>query len=90
VAAPQYRSAIFASTEEQARVARAYVEQLNRARAFGRDVVTAITPLPRFYEAEPEHQDYAARHPTAPYIVMHDAPKVERLRRDFPDRFVAR
>ena len=87
---PQYRSAIFTSSADQARVARAYVDQLDRAQTFGRRVVTEITALPRFYDAEAEHQDYAARHPTAPYIVMHDAPKVERLRREFPDRFVVR
>jgi peptide-methionine (S)-S-oxide reductase len=87
---PQYRSAIFPASADQARIARAYISQLNRAAAFRRTVVTEVTALPRFYHAEPEHQDYAARHPTAPYIVMHDAPKVERLRQAFPDRYVAR
>jgi peptide-methionine (S)-S-oxide reductase len=87
---PQYRSAIFPASADQARIARAYISQLNRAAAFRRTVVTEVTALPRFYHAEPEHQDYAARHPTAPYIVMHDAPKVERLRQEFPDRYVAR
>lgn len=87
---PQYRSAIFPASADQARIARAYITQLNRAAAFRRTVVTEVTALPRFYHAEPEHQDYAARHPTAPYIVMHDAPKVERLRQAFPDRYVAR
>ena len=86
----QYRSAIFPASPEQASVARAYIDQLNRAGTFPRPVVTQVTALPRFFPAEPEHQDYAARHPTAPYIVMHDAPKVERLRREFPDRYVAR
>jgi peptide-methionine (S)-S-oxide reductase len=87
---PQYRSAIFPASADQARIARAYISQLNRAAAFRRTVVTEVTALPRFYHAEPEHQDYAARHPTAPYIVMHDAPKVERLRQAFPNRYVAR
>jgi peptide-methionine (S)-S-oxide reductase len=87
---PQYRSAIFPASADQARIARAYISQLNRAAAFRRTVVTEVTALPRFYHAEPEHQDYAARHPTAPYIVVHDAPKVERLRQAFPDRYVAR
>jgi len=42
-----------------------------------------------FYPAEPYHQDYMARHPCQPYIAIHDLPKVERLKRLFPERFRA-
>ncbi|HEX6049214.1 MAG TPA: peptide-methionine (S)-S-oxide reductase MsrA [Gemmatimonadaceae bacterium] len=80
---PQYRSAIFFSTEEQARVARAYIEQLTRQNVFKRPIVTQVTKLEAFYPAEEYHQDFAARNPTHPYIVFHDIPKVERLRREY-------
>ena len=81
---PQYRSAIFYSTEEQRRAAVAYVEQLAQAKSFPQPIVTRIDPLDAFYVAEDYHQDFAARNPLHPYIVYHDAPKVEALKEHFP------
>ena len=81
----QYRSAVFTASDSQARIARAYVDQLNQANTFGRAVVTEITKLPHFYPAEAEHQDYATVHPDDPYIRYNDAPKLDRLRQVFPD-----
>jgi peptide-methionine (S)-S-oxide reductase len=80
----QYRSAVFFANDEQKRVAEAYMAQLQRARAFSRPVVTQVTPLKAFYEAEAYHQDYLARHPSEPYIVINDLPKIASLRRQFP------
>jgi peptide-methionine (S)-S-oxide reductase len=82
----QYRSAIFTTGEEQARVARAYIRQLDDANVLGAPIVTEVTPLDRFYEAELYHQDYAARNPRQPYIQYTAAPKVEKLRKYFSDR----
>jgi peptide-methionine (S)-S-oxide reductase len=84
----QYRSAIFTADADQARIARAYIAQLNEARVFRQPIVTEVTALPRFYEAEDYHQNYAALHPNDPYIRINDAPKVESLRRMYPDLFV--
>lgn len=81
---PQYRSAIFYASEEQKRVAEAYIAQLDAARAFARPIVTQLAPLEAFYAAEAYHQDYLVRNPTQPYIVMHDLPKLAELRRRFP------
>ena len=86
----QYRSAIFYGTEDQKRVAQAYIEQLDRAKAFAIPIVTQVVALPRFYPAEAYHQDYLARHPTQPYIVMHDLPKLAQLKEQFPDRYVGK
>ncbi len=80
----QYRSAIFAGNPEQARVARAYIAQLGQAQAFEQPIVTQVTPLEGFYEAEDYHQDYARLNPNEPYIVFHDAPKVRALQTQFP------
>ena len=82
----QYRSAIFTTDEEQARVARAYIQQLDEAGVLGAPIVTEVTPLDRFYEAELYHQDYAARNPRQPYIQYTAAPKVDKLRKYFSDR----
>jgi len=87
---PQYRSAIFTSSSEQEQIARAYVAQLNQAKVFPQPVVTEVSALRGFYAAEDYHQDYATLHPDDPYIRINDAPKVEALKRVFPDLFVAR
>lgn len=86
----QYRSAIFYSNEEQKRIALAYINQLNQAKAFERPIVTQIAALDSFYQAEAYHQDYAVRHPNDSYIVVNDLPKVANLRQQFPNLYVAR
>jgi peptide-methionine (S)-S-oxide reductase len=80
----QYRSAIFPKDAEQARIARTYIAQLNRARVFDAAIVTKIEPGKDFYPAEGYHQDFLTKHPTYPYIVINDIPKVEALKRLFP------
>ncbi len=87
---PQYRTEIFPQTDEQAKVAKAYVAQLDAAKAFGKPIVTKTgTMKAAFYPAEAYHQDYATLHPNNPYIVLNDAPKVENLKRLFPAAFRA-
>jgi peptide-methionine (S)-S-oxide reductase len=81
---PHYRSAIFPLDAEQASVAKAYIDQLNQARAFDGKVVTTIEPGQTFYPAEDYHQDYMTLHPTQPYIFINDLPKVGELKRFFP------
>ena len=80
----QYRSAIFYSTDEQKRIAQAYIDQLNRAKVFAGPIVTQVAPLKSFNEAEAYHQDYLVNHPDQPYIVINDMPKVESLRKQLP------
>lgn len=84
---PQYRSAIFFANDEQARVARAYIDQLSRANVFKRPIVTQVVKLDTFYPAEEYHQDFAERNPTYPYIVFHDKPKVDRLKAEYPELY---
>jgi len=79
----QYRSELFFASPDQQRVALAYIDQLNNAKAFKRNIVTRVEPLAMFYDAEPYHQDYAASHPHDLYIVINDAPKVDHLREQF-------
>ena len=80
----QYRSAIFTTSEDQSRVAKAYVAQLEQAKVFPQKIVTEIVPLPAFFPAESYHQNYAALNPMQPYIVFNDLPKVAHLKDDFP------
>ena len=83
----QYRSAIFYGTEEQKRIAEAYIAQLDHAKVFHHKIVTQVVALQGFYPAEGYHQKYATIHPNDPYIVYNDAPKVANLRREFPEMY---
>jgi peptide-methionine (S)-S-oxide reductase len=85
----QYRSAIFYATEEQKRVAEAYIRQLNAAKVFPRQIVTQLEPLAGFYPAEEYHQNYLARNPGNPYIVYNDLPKLTELQKRFPELWTA-
>jgi peptide-methionine (S)-S-oxide reductase len=85
----QYRSAIFPTDEEQAKLAKAYIAQLDQAHAFNAAIVTKIEPGKTFYPAEDYHQDFLALNPNYPYIVYNDLPKVENLKRMFPEVYRA-
>jgi peptide-methionine (S)-S-oxide reductase len=85
----QYRSTIFPTSDEQAKVAKAYIDQLDQARAFGARIVTTIEPGRTFYPAEAYHQDYLTLHPNQPYIAINDLPKVANLKRLFADSYRA-
>jgi peptide-methionine (S)-S-oxide reductase len=83
----QYRSAIFPANAEQADVAKAYIAQLDQAHAFKKAIVTRIEPDRPFYPAEDYHQDFLTRNPRHPYIAINDLPKIEDLKRLFPDLY---
>ncbi len=83
----QYRSAIFPTTPDQARVAKAYIDQLGQAHVFDAPIVTRIEPDRSFYPAEDYHQDFLTRRPSYPYIVINDLPKIDNLKRIFPDLY---
>jgi len=81
---PQYRSAIFYTTEEQKDTALGYIEQLTKANVFPGPIVTQVVALQGFYPAEEYHQNFLALHPNYPYIVFYDLPKLRALKKEFP------
>ena len=83
----QYRSAIFPVNEDQAKIAKAYIGQLDAAKVYDAAIVTTIEPGRTFYPAEDYHQDYLTLNPDQLYIVYNDLPKIEDLKRLFPDRY---
>jgi peptide-methionine (S)-S-oxide reductase len=83
----QYRSAIFYADDEQKRIATAYIAQLQQAHVFGSSIVTKLEPLAGFYAAEDYHQDFLVLHPSYPYIVFNDMPKLDSLKQLFPDYY---
>jgi peptide-methionine (S)-S-oxide reductase len=83
---PQYRSEIFPQSDAQVKIAKDYIAQLDAAKAWKRPIVTKTgTMKATFFPAEAYHQDYAIKHPFQPYIAINDAPKVENLKKTFPD-----
>ncbi|WP_105426515.1 peptide-methionine (S)-S-oxide reductase MsrA [Neorhizobium tomejilense] len=83
----QYRSTVFPISEEQARVAKAYIGQLDKAKVFHAPIATTIEPGKAFYPAEAYHQDFLTQNPTYPYIVYNDLPKIENLKKLFPSDY---
>lgn len=86
----QYRSEIFYADDSQRRIAEAYIAQLTQAHAFAKPIVTRVDPLRGFYAAEDYHQDYLFHHPDAPYIAYNDLPKIDNLKRIFPELYSAK
>jgi peptide-methionine (S)-S-oxide reductase len=84
---PSYRSAIFYSSDEQKRFVQGYIDQLNQAHVFSKPIVTKLEGFTGFYPAEDYHQDFLVLHPTYPYIVYNDLPKVENLKRLFAEQY---
>jgi peptide-methionine (S)-S-oxide reductase len=83
-----YRSAIFYTSDDQKRLALAYIAQLDQGKIFGQRIVTEVTPLKAFYRAEDYHQDYAYYNPNNPYIQVCDRPKIDALKQQFPELFI--
>jgi peptide-methionine (S)-S-oxide reductase len=81
----QYRSAIFYTSEDQKKIAEAYIQELNGDKIYKHQVVTQVVPLQGFYEAEEHHQNFAAQNPTYPYIVHIDMPKFNHLKQQYPE-----
>jgi len=76
-------------TAAQRAAAERYIAKLRDAKIYPSPIVTEVTALNAFHPAEDYHQDYLVHHPNQPYIVINDAPKLEELRRRFPDLYRA-
>ncbi|EJN25129.1 peptide-methionine (S)-S-oxide reductase MsrA [Pseudomonas sp. GM80] len=83
----QYRSALFPVNADQQKVAQAYIAQLDAAHAFNKPIVTQLESYNGFYPAEDYHQDFLTEHPSYPYIVINDMPKVANLKQVFAQRY---
>ncbi|MBW4552977.1 MAG: peptide-methionine (S)-S-oxide reductase MsrA [Aphanocapsa sp. GSE-SYN-MK-11-07L] len=79
----QYRSAIFFANSEQQQIAQTYIAQLNQAHVFPKPIATQVVPLKSFFAAESYHQNFIARNPSYPYVVIHDLPKLAQLKVQF-------
>ncbi|HTL05735.1 MAG TPA: peptide-methionine (S)-S-oxide reductase MsrA [Gemmatimonadales bacterium] len=87
---PEYRAVVYYGSPEQRQAVMGYLAELEGSHRFSKPIVTEVRPLGPFRVAEPFHQNYAVRHAKDPYIVINDAPKLERLRRAYPGLFQER
>ncbi len=83
---PQYRSAIFYHNEEQKEKAEKYKEELNKSGAFGKPIVTEISPFTVFYPAENYHQNYYLNNGSQPYCSYVIKPKVDKFKKVFKEK----
>jgi len=83
----QYRSVLWYTTDAQKNTAKAYIDQLTKAKTYSNKIVTEVKPAQEFYIAEGYHQDYETLHPDQPYIAINDAPKVANLKKLFPSLY---
>lgn len=83
----QYRSLILYTSEEQKYIAQAYIVQLDSAKVYSRPIVTKVEPYQVFYPAEHYHQDYLKHNPSDPYIMHNDLPKLDNLKKTFPNLY---
>lgn len=83
----QYRSTIFPTSDEQAKVAKTYIAQLDAAKVYSKPIATTIEPGRSFYAAEGYHQNFLTLNPTYPYIAINDMPKIENLKRLYPETY---
>lgn len=81
----QYRSVIFYTTPEQKKEAKNFIKEINNSSLQGKLVVTEISPLERFYEAENYHKDYFENHRQNPYCQIVINPKLEKIQKEFAE-----
>ena len=81
----QYRSVIYYHTPKQNQIAREVIKKLNDAGNLKGPIVTEVTPLREFYEAEKYHQGYFNLNASQPYCKVNIQPKVEKFREGYAD-----
>ncbi len=83
---PQYRSVILYHTDEQRATAEKSRRDTDASGLWPNPIVTEIAPYTRFYEAEGYHQNYYRSNPNQPYCRAVIDPKVQKFRKEHPDR----
>ncbi len=85
----QYRSAVFYHTPEQKAVAEEAIQALEEEKVWNRPIVTEVTPIDNYTDAEDYHQEYFAHNARQPYCQAIVAPKVAKFRKLYLDRLKA-
>lgn len=81
----QYRSIVFYRNEQEKRMAENYIKELNASGKYKSPIAVQTVAFTKFWEAEPEHQDFVKRHPDNPYVIHESIPRIQRFQKLFPD-----
>ena len=79
----QYRSAIYTTSDEQAQVAKALMQEMREEGAYDAPIVTELQPIKAYWPAEAYHQDYFLQHPNQGYCAFVVGPKVQKFQHAF-------
>ena len=82
----QYRSAIFYDSEEQKEIAEKSKAKTGASDLWPDPIVTEISQLDKFYNAEEYHQDYYKLNPNQPYCRLVIDPKIRKLKKEFSNK----
>ncbi|WP_353890331.1 peptide-methionine (S)-S-oxide reductase MsrA [uncultured Carboxylicivirga sp.] len=82
----QYRSVVFYHSQEQKETTEMVIETLEKEKVFNNPVVTEVSAIGKFYEAENYHQDYFANNPKQPYCNVVINPKLKKFRKMFAEK----
>jgi len=82
---PEYRSIIFYHNDEQKNLAEKAKETLGKSGKYNKPIVTEIVPFTKFYQAEPEHQNFYESGRRPDYCMIVIDPKLRKLMKDFKD-----
>jgi len=78
----QYRSSIFCHSERQKEIAEQSKKETNASELWPNRIVTEITMISQFFEAETYHQDYYNQNSYQPYCQIVIAPKLQRFKKE--------
>jgi peptide-methionine (S)-S-oxide reductase len=82
----QYRSVVFYENQEQRIAAENMIDQLDKEMVFDSTIVTEVSPISKFYEAEDYHQNYFNNNPDKGYCAYVIQPKLAKFTKDFWDK----
>jgi len=82
----QYRSAVFYNSVTQKEQAEAFIEMLDKAEVFDNKIVTEVTELGTFYNAELEHQSYYDRNRESSYCQFVIDPKIKKIQQYYTNK----
>ena len=76
----QYRSIAFFNNEDEQKKIKNYIDFLSTSSIFGKNIITEIKKIDKFYYAEDYHQDYEKKNPYSPYIQNVSIPRFNKFK----------
>lgn len=82
----QYRSIVLYHNEQQNKLAREIIQDLDSEGIWNNPIVTTVEPFEEFYSAEAYHQEYFENNPNQGYCRLVINPKVEKFEKVFKEK----